>query len=521
MELEKSLFLINSFEFMDVKRLMGIVLNLQMQGMYIRDKIIKSICIYNKLTIGGNTLRLKLSKSLLLVLFLISFITSSPDNTEASMRVMWGKTELKLGQTGKVTILDLSELVTLKSDGSLSSVRTLKKGEEFRVYSYKREHGGLYGVGGGSYVKKSNKVKYETPSKGKLAALKEASQWTKIKPNLNLNTNIGINNYSYEATIQLLNGNVMLIGKEHSFIYDYKLNTWNKIAQFNQKGEHHSPVMLQDGRVMVFTGHDGIKRKLFSNAEIYDPKTNKWSKTGKLKKERNINVNTVLLPNGNILIAGATEVEDEDYVEIYNPKTNTWSSAAVPNYFNPTSLLFVPLENGNIMTIGGRSYIEGTDSFIGKSIETAVEIYDYKKNEWSFLGLNKELNVMNDYLILSDKSLFLAGSYHFGIYKSEDNEFVAAGGIDSQFDPSDILEISPGKVLVVGELSDLQYHKPKPAGYIYEVKTGKINKINIPVISPKSYSLPNGKVLVMGTSIQKGLNSKMDWNTMYLYTPDK
>jgi hypothetical protein len=87
------------------------------------------------------------------------------------IKVMWGKTELKLGQIGKVTILSNTNLVKMDSNGSLTTVRTLKKGEEYRVYSYNSNHGGLYGVGGGSYIQKSSNIKYETPSKSKLALL--------------------------------------------------------------------------------------------------------------------------------------------------------------------------------------------------------------------------------------------------------------------------------------------------------------------------------------------------------------
>lgn len=93
-----------------------------------------------------------------------------------AVKVMWGKTELKLGQIGKVTILTNTNLVKLESDGSLTTVRPLKKGEEYRVYSYKSNHEGLYGVGGGNYVQKSTKVKYETPSKSKLALLSQQSK---------------------------------------------------------------------------------------------------------------------------------------------------------------------------------------------------------------------------------------------------------------------------------------------------------------------------------------------------------
>ncbi|SES31384.1 transglycosylase SLT domain-containing protein [Psychrobacillus sp. OK032] len=93
--------------------------------------------------------------------------------TVPAVKVMWGKTELKLGQIGKVTILSNTNLVKMESNGSLTTVRPLKKGDEYRVYSYKSNHGGLYGVGNGSYVQKSAKVKYETPSKRKLALLSQ------------------------------------------------------------------------------------------------------------------------------------------------------------------------------------------------------------------------------------------------------------------------------------------------------------------------------------------------------------
>lgn len=100
-----------------------------------------------------------------------AYIKKKLDVDVPPIKVMWGKTELKLGQIGKVTILSNTNLVKMESNGSLTTVRTLKKGEEYRVYNYKSNHGGLYGVGGGSYVQKSTKIKYETPSKSKLALL--------------------------------------------------------------------------------------------------------------------------------------------------------------------------------------------------------------------------------------------------------------------------------------------------------------------------------------------------------------
>ena len=107
--------------------------------------------------------------SILTVLLLI-FST-----TAASAKVMWGKTELKQGQIGKVTIL--SDVHAVKINGSkIKQDKKLKKGEEYRVYRYQVVgKNGYYGLGGGLFVQKSSKVKYETPSKAKLALLEKPS----------------------------------------------------------------------------------------------------------------------------------------------------------------------------------------------------------------------------------------------------------------------------------------------------------------------------------------------------------
>ncbi|MFF2753486.1 hypothetical protein ACFVR1_06960 [Psychrobacillus sp. NPDC058041] len=115
-------------------------------------------------------------------ILLISVMTINTNQASALTKVMWGKTELKVGQIGKVTILKSTTLWKLEKDNSLTKVRDLKKGEEYRVYSYKSNNGGLYGVGGGAFVLKNASVKYETPSKSKLNLLKQANGGTVDKP---------------------------------------------------------------------------------------------------------------------------------------------------------------------------------------------------------------------------------------------------------------------------------------------------------------------------------------------------
>lgn len=111
-----------------------------------------------------------LTAGLVLAIGLFVALPGDTDVLAASTKVMWGKTELKAGQTGKVTILKATPLVKINSKGGLTTVRMLKKGEEYRTYQYKAQNGGLYGVGSVGFVQKNaSAVKYATPSKEKLA----------------------------------------------------------------------------------------------------------------------------------------------------------------------------------------------------------------------------------------------------------------------------------------------------------------------------------------------------------------
>lgn len=88
--------------------------------------------------------------------------------------LMWGKTELKKGQIGKITILKPINLwkESPHTSNELEEVRVLNPGEEYRVYGYREDHGGQYNVGGGMWVTKMpDHIKYETPSKAMLERL--------------------------------------------------------------------------------------------------------------------------------------------------------------------------------------------------------------------------------------------------------------------------------------------------------------------------------------------------------------
>jgi uncharacterized protein YbaP (TraB family) len=90
----------------------------------------------------------------------------------AILKVVWDDADLRIGQKGRVTVLEETELYVQKGEDLVVHKKLPQKGV-YRVYSFKTNNNtGLYGVGGGFYIKRDHNVLYETPSKAKLAKLK-------------------------------------------------------------------------------------------------------------------------------------------------------------------------------------------------------------------------------------------------------------------------------------------------------------------------------------------------------------
>lgn len=119
---------------------------------------------------------------LMMVLCLLVLSLTALNGQASAAPVMWGKTELKKGQLGKVKVIKEVMLFQLKKS-YIEPVRMLKPGEEFRVYNTKTiRFIPLYGLGGSMYVIQNDRndndsyIKYDTPSKRKLALLNNISQ---------------------------------------------------------------------------------------------------------------------------------------------------------------------------------------------------------------------------------------------------------------------------------------------------------------------------------------------------------
>jgi uncharacterized protein YkwD len=91
------------------------------------------------------------------------FAAENCEGITPETKIWWDGAELKVGQIGRLTVVQNTPLYKL--DGERESYsRTLKSGENYRIYAFKP---GRLSVGGGLYVDRDVRVKYETPSQAK------------------------------------------------------------------------------------------------------------------------------------------------------------------------------------------------------------------------------------------------------------------------------------------------------------------------------------------------------------------
>lgn len=113
----------------------------------------------------------------------------------------------------------------------------------------------------------------------------------------------------------------------------------------------HSATLLADGKVLIA---GGMRRNqdFYKSAELYDPATGNFQRTGEMN-ERRVGQIAVLLRSGKVLIAGGWVGNGgTDSAELYDPATGKFSSTAKMTIRRgrPSATL---LANGDVLIAGG------------------------------------------------------------------------------------------------------------------------------------------------------------------------
>ncbi|MBM3728932.1 MAG: hypothetical protein FJW40_26335 [Acidobacteria bacterium] len=150
-------------------------------------------------------------------------------------------------------------------------------------------------------------------------------------------------------------------------LYDPATGTFSPTGSMTEERESHVPVRLQDGRVLVVGGHNGRRENLslLASAEIYDPATGVFSRTGDMLVRRHKH-DGVLLRDGQVLVTGGSDERDDrgQYTssEIFDPKTARFVSGPdmrLSRYKHAGSSLLLP--SGLVLVAGGAPLAEVFD----------------------------------------------------------------------------------------------------------------------------------------------------------------
>ena len=203
------------------------------------------------------------------------------------------------------------------------------------------------------------------------------------------------------ATATLLpNGKVLVAGGVHRFhqvtnaeLYDPASGTWAATGAMNVARSGQTATLLRSGQVLVAGGgcngsgygcDAGSFEAALRSAELYNPATGTWTKTGSMKNGRE-DFTATLLRSGQVLAAGGFNNCDDDFcsdtntAELYNPATGTWAQTGSMQGAREQQSATL-LNNGDVLVAGGLN--EG--GFCCSQFEySSAELYNPASRTWA------------------------------------------------------------------------------------------------------------------------------------------
>ena len=181
---------------------------------------------------------------------------------------------------------------------------------------------------------------------------------------------------NYTATL-LPSGQVLLAGggdgvalhyRRGAELYNPATDTFTRTGFMNYSSALHAATLLNNGKVLITGGWDG--RQSHNDGQLYDPATGSFAFTGSMARARSSHTST-LLPDGTVLITGGYDgAVSLASAELYNPVTGTFTFTNGPMAVARSGHAATLLNNGKVLISGGTSdntlceiYDPGTKTF--------------------------------------------------------------------------------------------------------------------------------------------------------------
>jgi WD40 repeat protein len=256
----------------------------------------------------------------------------------------------------------------------------------------------------------------------------------------------------------------------------------------------HAATLLNDGRVLITGGYcvdtyGHIVKNSSKTAEIYDPKTGKFSLTGNMNLGRAYHTST-LLNDGRVFIFGGS---GKSRAELYDSKTGKFTLTS-KNTLKPINAYTVRhfalvMKDSKLLIVCARAYRGGT----------WLEIYDPRTSKFNLIGKTNLYHASQQAVLLPDGKVLIVGGFkrqQAELYDPITNKFTLTGETMGTFNDFIATLLNNNKVLLIG------YHNIID---LYDIKTG-IFTASRSTIKGKCGSgctatlLKNGKVLILGAN---------------------
>ena len=191
-------------------------------------------------------------------------------------------------------------------------------------------------------------------------------------------------------------------------IYDPTTGTFSKTGSMSAPHRGHTATLLQDGRVLV-VGNGGESSPSSKVADVYDPATGRWTRTGSMKVGRWLQTAT-LLQDGRVLILGGRSPKDSVYAsaEMYDPRTGSFSSAGSMGEGRQQHTATL-LPDGRVLIAGG-FWSDGQNW----RVLSSTEMYDPSTGKFSPLGSMGAARDGHTATLLGDGRVLIVGGEDIG-----------------------------------------------------------------------------------------------------------